>query len=166
MHWDSVTHACKKQSFMKALTGVLISAGYWLFTRRCWRVESLVRTSPPPGFSSSSYSISILYSGDFTGLEYMEPLFSHMAVLNFAYTGVLHENSDCQRLEFKVADGNFHKEKKPWKRELYYLDILLIPTKISPCYCLIWVFFPFYDLLEFCLTVRESIVTGSRNHRL
>lgn len=34
-------------------------------------------------------------------------------MLNLEYIGVLHETSDHQSLEFKVADGNFNKEQKP-----------------------------------------------------
>lgn len=79
-------------------------------------------------------------------------------MLNLEYIGVLHETSDHQSLEFKLADGNFNKEQKPWKWELYYVDIVrvLFPTKISPCYFLIS-HFPFYDSLEFCCTVWEAL---------
>lgn len=86
----------------------------------------------------------------------MEPLFSHIAMLNLEYIGVLHETSDRQSLEFNVADGNFNKEQKPWKRELYWVDRVWFPTKISPCYFLIS-HFPFYDSLEFCRTVWEAL---------
>lgn len=38
---------------------------------------------------------------------------SETVVLSFACIGVLHENSDCQSLEFRLAVGNFCKEKTP-----------------------------------------------------